>query len=156
MFRCRTRTGAADVPVRIRRRVVQIRVQSAYMRVIVRVAAVDRRRPKHRSWRTSNPCVAYYAIYVILGEVSPSCASRNSPSQTSGLQEGAQPMLQYARDGAVLRDAHRAPTSAPLSGSPPWNAYAVMSLLNQRPSQSYVEDDPLATAGNIPSAVNLS
>ena len=67
MFRCRTRTGAADVPVRIRRRVVQIRVQSAYMRVIVRVAAVDRRRPKHRSWRTSNPCVAYYVIYVISG-----------------------------------------------------------------------------------------
>ena len=67
MFRCRTRTGAADAPVRTRRRAVQIRAQSAHKRAIARVAAADRRRPKHRSRRTSNPCVAYYVIYVISG-----------------------------------------------------------------------------------------
>jgi len=80
-----------DVPIGIRRSVVQIEIERTTISVIVAIAVTI-------GERALNP----YSLYLKGRRVSPTLL-RSYPSQERGLQEGAAPMSQSAIDGAWAR-----------------------------------------------------
>lgn len=121
------RQGGTDVPVRIRRVVVQVDVRDAAHRAVVRVAPAKRHTSRF----------IYPRFTVTKGGKYPPLAHfiRNSPSHESGLQDRAAPMCQPAFDASLSKATNETPHTEPLSEWPPRRGTRVPLLLNHNPSQ---------------------
>lgn len=120
------RQGGTDVPVRIRRVVVQVDVRDAAHRAVVRVAPAKRHTSRF----------IYPGLQLLRGKYPPLAHFiRNSPSHESGLQDRAAPKFQAAYDASATKLTDETPHSEPLLEEPPRKGTRVPLLLNHNPSQ---------------------